>query len=124
MKERKLLLILLGLALIAAPVMAGVFTWDGDGDGESWDDGFNWNALRCYGEGCYPHYDSDDVVIEVSSATDIYMISEEIDSLEVQGTVDFIGTGSEELTMNSIIIAGGNTATTTVSIDDATIVRE
>ncbi|MFH1746517.1 MAG: hypothetical protein ABIG44_05665 [Planctomycetota bacterium] len=112
---------LLLIALVAVtPGMADIFIWtDGDFYDHEWDDVDNWASMTCFGPSCWPHTTNDDAVIDGTWTVDL--VDEEIDSLSVVGTVTFGGDDTPTLTVNSIIIAGGTSADTEVTISDATI---
>ncbi|MFH1748708.1 MAG: hypothetical protein ABIG44_16865 [Planctomycetota bacterium] len=122
MKALTFALALIALAAVT-PGMADIFTWtDGDFYDHEWDDVDNWASMTCFGPSCWPHTTDDDAEIDGTVyARTVDLVDEEIDSLSVVGTVTFGGDDTPTLTVNSIIIAGGTSSDTEVTISDATI---
>lgn len=78
-------------ALCAVPVFAALWTWTGGGGANhNWDNCDNWN--RPYLDPCYPSWDTDDVLIPTPSpyqAWTINLITEQIDTMTIEGSVHF-----------------------------------
>ena len=118
MKALTYALALITLAAVT-PGMAAVFTWTGNYLGDDWDQGDNWYSASCMGRGCYPKTTDDDA--QITEDARVLLVDEEIDSLTIQSEEVVFDGNSVTLTVNLIIIAGGEFEDTNVEISGATI---
>ena len=114
------LIVLVGVT----PAMALVFTWTGAGEDGWWTNADNWERTGCLGGTCYPQTTDDDAQILVADDEWLEVTlpaDEEIDSLTIRGYQVWLSGFSKTLTVNSIVIAGGASAETTLFANGVTI---
>ncbi|MCC7293699.1 MAG: hypothetical protein IT449_16700 [Phycisphaerales bacterium] len=93
-------------ACAVAPVpMRATYTWTGNGSNDRWDNIANWS----YVGGGYPDDCNDDAVVPfVSGGYDVVLITESIDDLTMEGSLDLTAaSGDDTLTVDSLTIVGG-----------------